>query len=71
MSFEDNAPERISTQRAAILERLRRGAVTNIELQKIGIRYSARICELRKMGYSIATKIVNRKDGITLYELQS
>lgn len=47
---------RAGTQSAAILERLQQGPATNIELNSICYRYSARIHDLRKRGVNIRTK---------------
>ena len=45
--------ERLSTQRARVLTRLLQGSATSEELNRICYRYSARIYELRKLGYEI------------------
>lgn len=58
---------RMSGQREVILDRLRRGSATNQELAKIGLRYSARIHELRGQGHQIETKAL--KGGLTQYRL--
>lgn len=60
--------ERTDTQRAAILERLRRGPVRNTELNQIAFRYSARIYELRKAGHDIDVQSLG--GGVNVYRLK-
>lgn len=59
--------QRTATQQELILERLRCGSATNEELTKIGLRYSARIYDLRRKGYDIDTKTL--KGGLVQYRL--
>ena len=58
---------RLAGQNKQILERLKRGPATNRELNEIVFRYSARIFELREVGYNITTTQV--KAGLWRYEL--
>lgn len=56
-----------STQRAKILDLLKeRGTVTNVELNRIAFRYSARLFELRQEGHVITT-MPTRPDGVVTY----
>ena len=61
---------RLTKQMHAILEILEGGPCLNTELARIAIRYSARIHELRKMGYVIEITSENLKTGIRQYELK-
>ncbi len=67
--FELDPPARISKQGRAILARLQAGEVTNVELARIAIRYSARIHELRKAGYRIELVKQDRESGVCVYRL--
>jgi hypothetical protein len=61
---------RLSRQMRVILDRLKRGdAVSNWDLAKIAIRYSARIHQLREVGYVIKTD--KRAGSLVLYTLVS
>jgi hypothetical protein len=61
---------RLTRQCYSVLERLRRGPVSNVQLLLIAIRYSARIHDLRSAGYKIETE--KRGDGgIVFYSLIS
>lgn len=64
----EEAP-RLSRQAVKILVRLSEGPATNVELAKIGIRYSARICELRKVGYEFEIIDRNFENGVNIYRL--
>jgi hypothetical protein len=59
---------RTSAQRQAILDRLRQGTATNIELYAIALNASARISELRKLGYGITARRVGQ-NGVFEYRL--
>lgn len=60
----------MSTQKERILAALRRGPVTNRELNSIAFRYSARIAELRADGHDIRTyRLPGRSDGLRVYAL--
>lgn len=61
---------RLNKQAQAMLARLQSGRVTNIELATIGLRYSARIDEMRKAGYVVEVVERSAKTGVTVYELQ-
>lgn len=60
---------RLSRQSKLILARLREGAATNVQLARIGIRYSARIGELRGVGYQIEIIERNHETGVNVYAL--
>ena len=49
---------RVTGQSAAVLERLRLGPATNIELGRICMRYSARVHDLKRAGYRIRSQRV-------------
>ena len=59
---------RLTKQCREILAALRSGPKLNHELAPIGIRYSARIGELRKAGYEIETEHV--ANGVHKYTLR-
>lgn len=62
---------RATNQRGQILGLLRlagRNGVTNLELNKICLRYGARIYELRRLGYRIATESLG--DGVFKFILR-
>ncbi|WP_124115379.1 hypothetical protein [Paenibacillus xylanexedens] len=64
--------ERTETQRDKIVTTLRRAGesgVTNVELNKIALRYNARIQELYVRGYKIHSKELD--SGVTKYILIS
>lgn len=73
VGFNSTVPEtakpRLGRQQKAILEALRVGPVTNTELLGIGMRFGARIQELRKAGYEIATCSASAERGCYLYTL--
>ena len=46
----------LTRQSRVILERLRQGPATNAELTAVGLRYSARIHELRRAGHEIESE---------------
>lgn len=54
-------------QGTRILRRLKQGRVSNIELNRMCFRYSARIYELREAGYSIQRQYV--RHGVWEYWL--
>jgi len=65
--------KRTTGQCQKILERLTAGPATNVELNKIAFRYSARIHELRKIlpnGWTIETGDTD-DNGVTRYILKS
>lgn len=59
--------KRLRGQNLAILERLRLGPATNVELAAISLKYTARISDIRSAGYSIEAKRV--EGGIFEYWL--
>jgi len=62
--------DRTSTQRDLILDALTLGPKSNLYLNEIAFRYSARIHELRKAGHNIVITSHDRKTGVTVYELK-
>ena len=60
---------RLNRQAEAVLARLRRGPATNVELNEIAFRYSARIEELRKAGHRIEREPVAGQKGVNRYRL--
>lgn len=62
--------KRLTRQQAAILERLKQGPATNMELIPISTRFSSRIHELRKVGWLIDTDYLNKANGLTQYTLK-
>jgi len=56
------------SQKQKMLDRLRLGPATNVELVKIALNYRARISDLRLEGYVIVCE-QNRDDGVTVYRL--
>ena len=66
-SVESEDKPRLGKQQAAVLERLRKGPATNMELLPISARFSARIHELRKAGFVINR--ANLGDGLFEYSL--
>lgn len=54
-----------------VLGRLQQGPATNAELVSIGgLRYGARLAELRDAGHKISTQ-ENRRTGLTVYTLEA
>jgi hypothetical protein len=61
----------VDNQRARIVERLRKGPATNLELATtIGLRFGARLKELRDAGYRIRSVCESHEDGRWRYELE-
>jgi len=61
-------PKKLSRQAKLILKRLERGEVSNVELNAIAFRYSARILDIRRAGYRV--EIVRRGEhGLRWYAL--
>ena len=60
---------RLSRQSEEVLSALRTGAKTNMELAAISHRFGARICDLRKAGYTIATIPLRDGTGRVTYRL--
>jgi hypothetical protein len=59
---------RRATHRAKILSMLRAGTVTSLDLVQVSHRFSARIMELRQLGYRIKTEHA-RASGASWYTL--
>ena len=62
--------KRLTRQASLVLDRLRIGPATNMELIPISTRFSARIHELRKQGFVIDTEYLDRARGLVLYSLR-
>ena len=67
--FVFDPPDRLTGQRAKIIERLKSGPASNAELTQIAMRFTARIHELRKCGYDIRIVRQDRDSGLVWYEL--
>lgn len=64
------ARARLGRNAARLLERLERGAATNMELTTIGgLRFGGRLHELRRAGYRIETRLLDAATGLYSYEL--
>jgi hypothetical protein len=63
------AVPRINRQCRLILERLREGRATNATLCGIGMKYNARISELRKAGYDVRCISHDHATGLAWYAL--
>ena len=59
---------RLTGQNGAILERLRSGPATNQELAGISLKYTSRVSDLRKAGYTVACE--RQTGGLTRYTLE-
>ena len=70
MLLQFDPPKRLNAQCHRILDRLRRGPVTNSELASIAIRYSARIHELRRCGHTIEIVERNEQTWVFVYQLK-
>jgi hypothetical protein len=68
-SVSDIEKPRLSRQCALILERLQKGSVTNFELAAMALKYTSRISDLRKAGYTIGIISRNQVTGETVYRL--
>lgn len=61
---------RLRGNSAAILSLLKSGPATNIQLMKVGgVRYGARIHDIKKAGYKIQSRRLD--EGIWVYELEA
>lgn len=60
---------RLSRQCQLILDRLRQGPATNHELAGLALKYTSRLSDLRKAGYSVTCVAHNRVTGVATYEL--
>lgn len=65
----EEAP-RLSRQCQALLDRLRLGRVSNDEMSRISRKYTSRVSDLRKAGYSIEVVSRDKKTGLVIYELK-
>jgi hypothetical protein len=63
------AVKRLTPQCRAIIDRLRRGRATNAELCAIGLKYNARISELRQAGYDLRCVEHDHETGVARYAL--
>lgn len=63
---DEDAP-RLGKQHHAILDRLREGPATNIELSRIGQRFGARLEELKKAGHRWTKTAI--EPGVWQYKL--
>lgn len=68
VNVEPEDVQRLTGQNAAILARLRRGPATNDELIQISRKYTGRISDLRKAGYTI--NCTRGRGGLNTYTLQ-
>jgi hypothetical protein len=60
---------RLSRQCRLILERLRQGRASNVELAGIALKYTGRISDLRQHGYNVVC-VVDEGNGVNWYELR-
>jgi len=58
---------RVSGQTARIVDLLRRGPATNVELAAVSLKYTSRVSDARAAGYTIECERV--RDGVTRYTL--
>jgi len=65
--LEDDKP-RVAGHSGQILRRLQMGPATNVQLNKICFRYSARIYDLRSRGYPIRCE--RGEGGVNVYRLE-
>jgi hypothetical protein len=70
VSVPQAARPRVERQALQILDRLRRGRLSVVELRMMACQYNARIFELRKAGYVIYNH-VNHTTGESWYELKA
>jgi len=61
---------RLSRQCRLIIDRLRRGDATNDQLAQISRKYTSRISDLRKAGYTIICLHQDHVTGETIYRLE-
>lgn len=60
---------RLTGQNAAILDRLRQGPATNVELAAISLKYTSRLSDLRAAGYAVSCH--RGEGGVNTYRLTS
>ena len=63
----DRSRTSAASQRQAILDRLRRGPATTVELAQIALKYTSRVSELRKAGHAITAALI--EGGVYQYRL--
>lgn len=68
-SAPDESVPRLARQARQILERLRQGTATNRELCDIGLKYNARISELRQAGHDVRCVEHDHTTGVAVYQL--
>lgn len=61
---------RLSRQCDAILDRLRDGPATNVELAGFALKYTSRISDLRRAGFAIDCERRDAVTGLTWYRLR-
>jgi hypothetical protein len=59
---------RLRSQNDRILERLQKGPASNYELAQISLKYTSRLSDLRKAGYTVTCE--RHAGGGATYELQ-
>ena len=67
---EPDEQRRLTGQNLNILLRLREGPATNRELAQISLKYTSRISDLRKAGYTVTIIARDKKTGHTMYSLK-
>ena len=60
---------RLSEQCGVILRRLEIGPVTNSELSRIALNYTARLSDLRHKGFDVRCIYRDRSSGLSTYKL--
>ncbi len=68
-SLAETEKPRLSRQCQEILDRLRCGRLTNLELSAIALKYTGRISDLRKSGHDVRCVERNHSTGRTVYAL--
>jgi hypothetical protein len=67
LRFTDGERKRLSRQHSLILDALRMGPKTNVELSRIGMRFGGRLKELRDAGYEFTKRHI--EGGVFEYTL--
>lgn len=62
---------RLSAQCSAILQRLRQGPATNVELATMALKYTSRLSDLRAAGYDVQVSERDHTTGRVVYVLAS
>lgn len=68
-TVSSEAKPRLSEKSLEVLAMLRKGEVTNVELNQIALDYRGRIRDLRAAGYRIECLDKQSKTGVTRYKL--